>query len=78
METSMKTLWSVSVFGLLPIPATDRSRGHDDVLHAEDLDRLRRMFDRRKTMATAEEIERILAELKKAEARSRDTRSSHH
>ena len=77
----MKTLWSVSVFGLLPIPPTDRSAGHDDVPHAEDLDRLRRMFDRRPTvkrMATAEELERIRAEVNEAEARSRDTRSSHH
>jgi hypothetical protein len=39
------------------------------------------MFDRRpvvKRMATAEELDRIRAELEEAEARSRDTRRDHH
>jgi len=81
MEARMKTLWSVSVFGLLPIPPADRPDGHEHPPHAEDLKRLRRMFDRRpvvKRMATAEELDRIRAELEEAEARSRDTRRDHH
>jgi hypothetical protein len=69
----MKTLWSVSVFGLVPIPPTDAPTGkpHDllatrDNGHSSPVLSLCRPIVKR--MATEEELARIREELEKIDA----------
>ena len=64
----MRTLWSVAVFGLVPIPPADTpiSDGHDLRTPSQDCDFSRRMFLCRpivKRMATEQELAGIREEL---------------